>query len=160
MPPSIPDRDIAQSSNGAAIAGDPDSDKSSSFTSGRQAIYISQGGVYQRLPPGYLGCMSGRGGQYSVARRSDYESRPQKGLAKQEQRIQVREEEIKKLNKEVQGLQNQTSNLKTLLKAETDMKKAVKAKNADLTKELESLRTQFSTSVCLILVAMVYFNLF
>nr|GEW68200.1 hypothetical protein [Tanacetum cinerariifolium] len=45
MPPSIPDRDIVQSSHGAAIAGDPDSEKSSSFTPGRQAIYISQGGV-------------------------------------------------------------------------------------------------------------------
>nr|GEV34515.1 hypothetical protein [Tanacetum cinerariifolium] len=57
--------------------------------------------------------------------------------------IHVREEQIKKLNQEVQGLQNQTSNLKTLLEAETDMKKVVEAKNADLTKELESLRTQF-----------------
>nr|GEU92992.1 leucine-rich repeat protein 1-like [Tanacetum cinerariifolium] len=37
----------------------------------------------------------------------------------------------------------QTSNLKTLLEAEADMKKATEAKNADLTKELESLRTQF-----------------
>nr|GEZ14042.1 hypothetical protein [Tanacetum cinerariifolium] len=44
---------------------------------------------------------------------------------------------------EVQGLQNQTSNLKTLLEAVADMKKAAEAKNADLTKELESLRTQF-----------------
>nr|GEZ12388.1 hypothetical protein [Tanacetum cinerariifolium] len=44
---------------------------------------------------------------------------------------------------EVHGLQNQTSNLKTLLEAEADMKKAAEAKNADLTKELESLHTQF-----------------
>nr|GEZ12395.1 hypothetical protein [Tanacetum cinerariifolium] len=44
---------------------------------------------------------------------------------------------------EVQGLQNHTSNLKTLLEAEAGMKKAAKAKNADLTKELESLCTQF-----------------
>nr|GEY32504.1 transposase (putative), gypsy type [Tanacetum cinerariifolium] len=42
---------------------------------------------------------------------------------------------------EIQGLQNQTSNLKTLLKAETDMKKAAETKNADLTKELKSLRS-------------------
>nr|GEW87564.1 hypothetical protein [Tanacetum cinerariifolium] len=45
---------------------------------------------------------------------------------------------------EVHGLQNQMSNLKTLLEAEEDMKKAAEAKNADLTKELESLHTQFS----------------
>nr|GEV34516.1 hypothetical protein [Tanacetum cinerariifolium] len=64
-------------------------------------------------------------------------------IARRDQRIQVREEEIKKLDQEVQGLQNQTSNLKTLLDAEEDMKKATEAKNADLTKELESHRTQF-----------------
>nr|GEY16033.1 hypothetical protein [Tanacetum cinerariifolium] len=34
-------------------------------------------------------------------------------------------------------------NLKTLLEAETDMKKSAETKNANLTKELESLRTQF-----------------
>nr|GEZ23953.1 transposase (putative), gypsy type [Tanacetum cinerariifolium] len=64
-------------------------------------------------------------------------------IARRDQRIQVREEEIKKLDQEVHGLQNQTSNLKILQEDEADMKKAVKAKNANLTKELESLRTQF-----------------
>ncbi|GJY92707.1 hypothetical protein Tco_0508489, partial [Tanacetum coccineum] len=39
---------------------------------------------------------------------------------------------------EVQGLHNQTRNLETLLEAEVDMKKAVEAKNAELTKELKS----------------------
>ncbi|GJV88291.1 hypothetical protein Tco_1532229 [Tanacetum coccineum] len=45
---------------------------------------------------------------------------------------------------EVQGLRNQTRNLETLLEAEVDMKKVVEAKNAELTKELESLRAQFT----------------
>nr|GEW00211.1 transposase (putative), gypsy type [Tanacetum cinerariifolium] len=62
-------------------------------------------------------------------------------IARRDQRIQIREEEIKKLDQEIQGLQNQTSNLKTLLEAETDIKKAAKTMNADLTKELESLLT-------------------
>nr|GEZ62352.1 hypothetical protein [Tanacetum cinerariifolium] len=144
MPPSIPDRDIAKSSHGAAIQILRSLPPLPPVA--RQYI-LARVGCSQRLPPEYLGCMLGRGGQYSI-------SRATKRIAKQEQRIQVREEEIKKLNKEVQGLQNQTSNLKTLLKAEADMKKTVKAKNADLTKELESPLTQFSTSVCLILVAM------
>nr|GEW26421.1 hypothetical protein [Tanacetum cinerariifolium] len=61
-------------------------------------------------------------------------------IARRDQRIQVKEEEIKKLDQEIQGLQNQTSNLKTLLEAETDMKKAAETKNIDLTKELESLQ--------------------
>nr|GEW47580.1 hypothetical protein [Tanacetum cinerariifolium] len=64
-------------------------------------------------------------------------------IARRDQRIQVREEEIKKLDQEIQGLQNQTSNFKTLLEAEGDIKKAAETKNDDLTKELESLRTQF-----------------
>nr|GEU82299.1 hypothetical protein [Tanacetum cinerariifolium] len=41
------------------------------------------------------------------------------------------------------GFQNQTSDLKTLLEVETDMNKAAETKNADLTKELGSLRSQF-----------------
>nr|GEU42359.1 ribonuclease H-like domain-containing protein [Tanacetum cinerariifolium] len=61
-------------------------------------------------------------------------------IARRGQRTQVREEKIKKLDQEIQGLQKQTSDLKTLLKAETDMKKATETKNADLTKELESLQ--------------------
>ncbi|GKB54190.1 hypothetical protein Tco_0904943 [Tanacetum coccineum] len=70
-------------------------------------------------------------------------------VARRNQRIQVREEEIKRLGEEfeslkvveteVHGLRNQTKNLKTLLEAEVDMKKATEAKNAELAKELESL---------------------
>ncbi|GJU82998.1 hypothetical protein Tco_1285363 [Tanacetum coccineum] len=75
-------------------------------------------------------------------------------IARHDQRIQAREEEIKKLDQEIKslrvveaevhGLHNQTKNLEALLEAEVDMKKAAEAKNAELTKELESLRVQFS----------------
>ncbi|GKB75778.1 hypothetical protein Tco_0942673 [Tanacetum coccineum] len=74
-------------------------------------------------------------------------------IARQDQRIQAKEEEIKKIDQEIKslkaveakvhGLHNQTKNLEALLEAEVDMKKAAKAKNAKLTKELESLRVQF-----------------
>ncbi|GJU36450.1 hypothetical protein Tco_1184804 [Tanacetum coccineum] len=74
-------------------------------------------------------------------------------VAKRDQRIHAREEEIKKLDQEVrslravdtevQGLRNQTRNLETLLEAEVDMKKAAEANSAELTKELESLRAKF-----------------
>ncbi|GJU75248.1 hypothetical protein Tco_1272318 [Tanacetum coccineum] len=73
-------------------------------------------------------------------------------IAKQDQRIQAREEEIKKLDQEIKslrvveaevhGLQSQTKNLDALLEAKVDMKKAVEAKNAELTKELKSLREE------------------
>ncbi|GJX46785.1 hypothetical protein Tco_0271975 [Tanacetum coccineum] len=75
-------------------------------------------------------------------------------VARRDQRIQVREEEIKKLDleikslkaveMEVHGLHNQAKNLETLLEAEVDMKKAAEAKNVGLAKELESLRAQFT----------------
>ncbi|GJU53694.1 hypothetical protein Tco_1227408 [Tanacetum coccineum] len=75
-------------------------------------------------------------------------------IARRDQRIQVREEEIKKLDEkikylrtvetEVHGLRNRTQNLETLLEAEVDMKKVAEAKNVDLAKVLESLRAQFS----------------
>ncbi|GKF04361.1 hypothetical protein Tco_0035029, partial [Tanacetum coccineum] len=74
--------------------------------------------------------------------------------ARRNERIQVREEEIKRLGDEVEslkgvetevhGLRNQTKNLETLLEAEVDMKKATEAKNAELVRELESLRAKFS----------------
>ncbi|GJS51755.1 hypothetical protein Tco_0625117 [Tanacetum coccineum] len=75
-------------------------------------------------------------------------------VARRNERIQVMEEEIKRLGEEVEslkvvetevhGLRNQTKNLQTLLEAEVDMKKATEAKNAELAKELESLRAKFS----------------
>nr|GEV40521.1 hypothetical protein [Tanacetum cinerariifolium] len=45
---------------------------------------------------------------------------------------------------EVHRLKSQAKNLNTLLEAEVDMKKAAKAKNAKLSKELESLRARFT----------------
>nr|GEU81170.1 hypothetical protein [Tanacetum cinerariifolium] len=75
-------------------------------------------------------------------------------IAKQDQRIQARQEEMKKLDQEIKslmtveakvhGLHNPTKNLETLLEVEVDMKKAAEAKNVELAKELESLRIQFS----------------
>ncbi|GKA36352.1 hypothetical protein Tco_0722843 [Tanacetum coccineum] len=75
-------------------------------------------------------------------------------VARRNERIQVREEEIKRLGEEVEslkvvetevhGLCNQTKNLETLLEAEVDMKKTTEAKNAELAKKLESLCAKFS----------------
>ncbi|GJU34051.1 hypothetical protein Tco_1182405 [Tanacetum coccineum] len=75
-------------------------------------------------------------------------------IARRDQRIQVREEEIKKLDQEIKSLKtvetevhdlrNQAKNLEILLEAEVDMNKVTKAKNVGLAKELESLRAQFA----------------
>ncbi|GJV57487.1 hypothetical protein Tco_1458492, partial [Tanacetum coccineum] len=190
----ILEQDIAQSSKGAATAGDPDSEKSSSFTSmvgSPSSIYhpgwgvtnnyhldtpdVCQDMVDHIVLPRYflklrhlpnddflsqyninLARQVAMGSQLRL--RFEQEVRLLKKatvkIAKRGQRIQAREEEIKKLDQEikslravdteVQGLRNQTRNLETLLKVEVDMKKAAEAKNAELTKELESLRAQFT----------------
>ncbi|GKA60995.1 hypothetical protein Tco_0760402 [Tanacetum coccineum] len=80
--------------------------------------------------------------------------RSRSNIARRDKRIQVREEEIKKLDQEIKslktietkvhGLRNQAKNLDTLLEAEVDMKKVAEAKNVELAKELESLRAQFA----------------
>ncbi|GKE47989.1 hypothetical protein Tco_1479247, partial [Tanacetum coccineum] len=53
-------------------------------------------------------------------------------------------QEVRATETEVHGLRNQTKNLETLLEADADIKKVAEAKNAELTKELESLRVWFS----------------
>ncbi|GJR70812.1 hypothetical protein Tco_0016877 [Tanacetum coccineum] len=107
----------------------------------------------QQLPSGYPGRVPRHRKSHNTAGARLLKKATTK-IAKRDQRIQAREEYIKKLkhetsslrtvDKEVQGLRNQAMNLETLLEAEVDMKKAAKAKNAKLTKELESLRAQFT----------------
>ncbi|GJT33957.1 hypothetical protein Tco_0924376 [Tanacetum coccineum] len=142
------------SSKGEATARDPDSEKSSSFTS----MVGSPGSIYR---PGWGVTNNCHLDTPDVCQDMVDHIVPPRLLkkatakiAKQDQRIQAREEEIKKLDQEikslravdtkVQRLRNQTRDLETLLEAEVDMKKAAKAKNAELTKELESLRAQFT----------------
>ncbi|GJW83673.1 hypothetical protein Tco_0156818 [Tanacetum coccineum] len=175
-PQSIPERDIAQSSKGAAIAEDPDSEKSTSSTS----LAGSPGGIYQpgwgvtnncRLDtpdicqevvdhivlPGYfselhhmpndaflnqhninLARQVAMGSQLRL--RFEQEVRLLKKaraqVARRDEKIQAREEEIKRLDKEVDALKA------VEMEAEVDMKKATEAKNVELAKELESLREE------------------
>ncbi|GJS50623.1 hypothetical protein Tco_0623985 [Tanacetum coccineum] len=160
-PQSIPEWKIAQSSKGATVVGDPDSEKSTSFTS----FTRSPNGIYQ---PGWGVTNSFRLESSDVCRdvvamgsqlRLRFEQevrllkRATEKVARRDQRIQAREEEIKKLDQEihsfksadtkVQVLRNQTKNLEALLEAEADMKKATEAKNVELAEELESLRAKF-----------------
>ncbi|GKA16400.1 hypothetical protein Tco_0696147 [Tanacetum coccineum] len=64
-------------------------------------------------------------------------------IARRDQRIQAREEEITKLDQEVHGLRGQTKNLETLLEAEEGMRKTAEAKNTELMREIESLHGKF-----------------
>ncbi|GJR72124.1 hypothetical protein Tco_0084489 [Tanacetum coccineum] len=73
-------------------------------------------------------------------------------IARRDQKIHAREDEIKKLNEEIRslrtmeievhGLRNRTQNLETLLEVKVDMKKSAEAKSMDLAGELESLREE------------------
>ncbi|GJS20432.1 hypothetical protein Tco_0449064 [Tanacetum coccineum] len=102
------------------------------------------------MPPGYFS-------ELHHLPNADFLSQYNINLARQVamgSQLKLRDEEIKNLDQELQspkdvesevhGLQNQTKNLKTLLEAEVDMKKAVEAKNTELARELDSLRVQFS----------------
>ncbi|GKB03513.1 hypothetical protein Tco_0831656 [Tanacetum coccineum] len=169
-PQPIPEQDIAQSSKKATVAEDPDSEKSTSFTS----MGGSPGSIYQPgwgvtnncrldtpdvcqdmvdhiVPPGYFSVLRHLPNddflsQYNInlaqqvamgsqlRLRFEQEAKLLKKavaqVARRDQRIQAREKDIK--------------NLEALLEAEADMKEAAEAKNAELVKELESLRVQFS----------------
>ncbi|GKC20680.1 hypothetical protein Tco_1022830 [Tanacetum coccineum] len=154
------------SSKGTVAAGDPNSEKSTSFTSLTGSPSV---------PPGYfselrhlpnedflsqyninLAQQVALGSQLRL--RFEQENRllkrATKKVTKRDQRILAREEEVRKIEQEVQslravdtevqGLRNQTKNLETLLEAEVDMKMAMEAKNAELGKELESLHVKLA----------------
>ncbi|GJW16683.1 gypsy type transposase [Tanacetum coccineum] len=162
-PQPIPEPDIAQSSKGATVAGDPESEKSSSFTSFAGSpcgIYqpgcgitnscrldtpgVCQDAVDHMVPPGF---------EQEVR----LLKKAKEKVAKRDQRIQAREEEIKKLDQEIRslrvvdtevlGLRNQTRNLETLLEAEVDMKKheddKVEKRCAEMDARLDALSIDF-----------------
>nr|GEY28166.1 hypothetical protein [Tanacetum cinerariifolium] len=52
--------------------------------------------------------------------------------------------QVARRDKRIQARENEIKNLETLLEAETNMKKIVKGKSAELSKELENLRALFS----------------
>nr|GEX16066.1 hypothetical protein [Tanacetum cinerariifolium] len=143
-PQSLPTANAAQSSKGAAIAGDLES-KNTSFTSmvgSSESIYRPKWGVTN-------GCLFDAS---KVCQDIVDHIAPPVAMGSQ---LRLRfEQEAKLLNKSVAQVArrdkrikargNEIKNLETLLKAETDMKKTAKAKNAKLGKELENLRALFS----------------
>ncbi|GJY77509.1 hypothetical protein Tco_0482625 [Tanacetum coccineum] len=168
-PQPIPDQDIAQSSKEAEIAADPDSENTSfaSMAGSPGSIYQPEWGVTNgcRLdtlnvcqdlvdhitPPGYFS-------ELRHLPNEDFLSQYNTNLARQVamgSQLRLRfEQEAKLLKKSVaqvarrdqriQARENEIKNLEALLEAEADMKKAAEAKNAEIVKELESLRAQFT----------------
>ncbi|GJW54660.1 hypothetical protein Tco_0098745 [Tanacetum coccineum] len=52
--------------------------------------------------------------------------------------------QVARRDQRIQAMEGEKKNLETLLEAEADMRRAAEAKNADLAKEMESLRAQFT----------------
>ncbi|GJX50961.1 hypothetical protein Tco_0277806 [Tanacetum coccineum] len=115
-----------RSSKIAAVVADSDSENTS-FASMAGSPRV---GRNQRLSPGNPRSVPGPGGSHSTAKEAKLLKKSVAQVARRDQRIQARENEIK--------------NLEALLEAEADMKKATEAKNAEIVKELESLRAQFT----------------
>ncbi|GJS83584.1 hypothetical protein Tco_0750125 [Tanacetum coccineum] len=160
-PQSIPEREIAQSSKGATVAGDPDSEKSTSFTSftgSPSGIYrpgwgvinscrlkspdVCQDVVDHIVPPGYFS-------ELRHLRNEDFFNQYNMNLARQVamgSQLRLRfEQEVRLLKRATKkGLRNQMKNLEALLEAEVDMKKVAEANNVELVEELESLSAKFS----------------
>nr|GEY01678.1 hypothetical protein [Tanacetum cinerariifolium] len=143
-PRSRPTVDIAQSSKGAAAAGDPESENTSfaSMVGSPESIYRPEWGIMNGsmldtpeacqdlvdhvAPPGYFS-------ELRHLHNDDFLKRYNVNLARQVamgSQLRLRENEIK--------------NMETLLEAEADMKKAAKDKSAKLSQELEHMRALFS----------------
>ncbi|GKC71841.1 hypothetical protein Tco_1117724, partial [Tanacetum coccineum] len=141
----IPTGNVATTEvQGQMFAESPNSRKSASFPS----VYGSLGDACQDMvdhivPPGYFS-------ELHHLPNTDFLSQCNINMARQVamgSQLRLRfEQEVKLLKKATTKIakQNQTKNLEALLEAEVDMKKAAETKNAKLTKELESLRGQFS----------------
>ncbi|GJS65520.1 hypothetical protein Tco_0680084 [Tanacetum coccineum] len=168
-PQSIPERDVAQSSKGATVAGDPESDNTS-FTS----MVESPGNIYQpgwgvtkgyRLdtpeacqdlvdhlaPPRYFSELRHLPnddflGKYNInlARQVAMGSQLRLRFKQEAKLLKKYVAQVARRDQRIQASENEIKNLEALLEAETDMKKAAEAKNAKLVKELESLRAQFT----------------
>nr|GEX07930.1 hypothetical protein [Tanacetum cinerariifolium] len=138
-PQSRPTADVAQSSKGAAVAGDPKSENTSftSMVGSPESIYRPEWGVmndclFDAPEPVRTWWITSH--HQELRLRFEQKAKLLKKfvaqVARQDKRIQARENKIK--------------NLETLLEAETDMKKVGEGKSAELSKELENLRALFS----------------
>ncbi|GKB22142.1 hypothetical protein Tco_0856065 [Tanacetum coccineum] len=128
---AIPEQDVSQSSKIAAVVAKIWTMRyllSHSMAVGHRISIYSRVGRNQRLRWTQKRAY-GPAGSHSTAREAKLLKKSVAQVARQDQRIQARENEIK--------------NLEALLEAEADMKKAAEAKNAKIM-ELESLRAQFT----------------
>nr|GEY88404.1 transposase (putative), gypsy type [Tanacetum cinerariifolium] len=127
-PRSLPTADVAQSSKGAAVAGDPKSENTSftSMVGSPESIYRPKWGVTN-------GCLLD-----ALEACQDLVDHVEAKLLKKSIA------QVARRDKRIQARDNEIKNLETLLEAKTDMKKTAKGKSAKLSRELEKLWALFS----------------
>nr|GEU51729.1 hypothetical protein [Tanacetum cinerariifolium] len=168
-PQSIPKQNVVQSSKGAVVAGDPESENTSftSMVGSPESIYQPEWGVTNgcRLdtpeacqdlvdhiaPPGYFSEMRHLHNddflsQYTInlARQVAMGSQLRLRFEQEAKLLKKSVAQVARRDQRIQARENEIKNLEALLEAETDMKKAAEAKNAELVKELENLRALFT----------------
>nr|GEV79400.1 hypothetical protein [Tanacetum cinerariifolium] len=168
-PQSTPTENVAQSSKGAAVAGDLESEHTS-FTSmggSPERIYQPEWGVTNGCclnapkacqdlvdhiaPPGYFSELRNLHNddflkQYNInlARQVATGSQLRLRFEQEAKLLKKSVAQVARRDQRIQARENEIKNLEALLEAETDMKKTAKAKNTELGKELENLRALFS----------------
>ncbi|GKA10703.1 hypothetical protein Tco_0690136 [Tanacetum coccineum] len=156
------------SSKGATVAGGPESDPSSpTIVMSPRCIYQPEWGVTngcrldtlsscQELvdhlaPPGYFSELRHLTneeflGQFNMtlARQVAIGSQLRLRFEQEAKLLRKSVAQVARRDQRIQAMKGKKKNLETLLEAEADMRKAAEAKNAELVKEMESLRAQFT----------------
>ncbi|GJW93136.1 hypothetical protein Tco_0172808 [Tanacetum coccineum] len=157
-----------RSSKGATAAGGPEPDPTS------PTMVVSPGSIYQpewgvtngcRLdtpsscqelvdhlaPPGYFSELRHLPnedflGQFNMtlARQVAMGSQLRLRFEQEAKLLRKSVAQVARRDQRIQAMEGEKKNLETLLEAEADMRKAAEAKNAELVKEMESLRAQFT----------------
>nr|GEZ09418.1 hypothetical protein [Tanacetum cinerariifolium] len=168
-PPSRPPADVAQSSQGIAAAGDPESENASSpaEVGSPESVYRSEWGVTNGslldtpkacqdlvdhiAPLGYFSELRHMHNdeflrQYNVnlARQVAMGSQLRLRLEHEAKLLRKSVAQVARRDKRIQAHELEIKNLEALLEAEANRKKAAKDRSAGLSQELENLCAQFS----------------
>nr|GEX84907.1 hypothetical protein [Tanacetum cinerariifolium] len=132
-PQSIPKENVAQSSQEVVVAGDPESENTS-FTSmvGSSERYFSK--LRHLRNDNFL-----RQYNMNLTRKLAMGSQLRLRFEQEAKLLKKSVAQLARWDQRIQARKNGINNLKALLEAKTDMKKATDAKNAELVKELENL---------------------
>nr|GEX74582.1 hypothetical protein [Tanacetum cinerariifolium] len=143
-PPSRHPADVAQSSQGTVVAGDPESENASSPVEvGSPKNHVA--------PPGYFSKLRHMHNeeflrQYNVnlARQVAMGSQLRLRFEQEAKLLRKSVSQVARRDKRIQARELEIKNLEARLETEADMKKAAKDKNVGLIQELEDIRAQFS----------------